>query len=167
MMKKILTYTGIALAVALVVIQFFPVEKNNSNENQYHISTKYNVPPEIGNLLKGACNDCHSNLTKYPWYASIQPVGWWLDGHIRHGKGELNFSEFTSRPAAVQYHKFEEIVEVIDEKEMPLSSYTLFGLHPEGNLSDKERERLIIWAQGQMAMMKVIFPQDSLERKRE
>ena len=50
---------------------------------------------------------------------------------------------------------------------MPLSSYTLFGLHPEGNLSDKERERLIIWAQGQMAMMKVIFPQDSLERKRE
>ncbi len=167
MIKKILTYIGIALAVTLVVIQFFPSEKNNSNENQYHISTKYNVPPEIATLLKGACNDCHSNLTKYPWYASIQPVGWWLDGHIRHGKGELNFSEFTSRPAAYQYHKFEEIVEVIEKKEMPLSSYTLMGLHPDGNLSDKDRDRLIIWAQGQMAMMKVIFPQDSLVRRRE
>ena len=109
MIKKIL----IALLVVFVIIQFFRPEKNDSNDLTHAISTKYNVPENIQTMLKGACNDCHSNNTTYPWYSNIQPVAWWLNDHIEHGKGHLNFSSFTNRPLAVQYHKFEEIVEMV------------------------------------------------------
>lgn len=158
MIKKII----IVLLIALVVIQFFRPEKNISNDLTYDISTKYEVPAEVEEILRVSCNDCHSNKTVYPWYAEIQPVGWWLNDHVEDGKRHLNFSELTKRPIAIQNHKFEETVEMIEEKEMPLDSYTYFGLHPEANLSEAQRQVLINWAKDQMAFLAENYPADSL-----
>ncbi|NER10055.1 Haem-binding domain-containing protein [Muriicola jejuensis] len=158
MLKKI----GILLLIALVVIQFFRPEKNESNDLTYDISTKYEVPEEVDKILRVSCNDCHSNKTEYPWYAEIQPVGWWLNDHVEDGKRHLNFSELTKRPIAIQNHKFEETVEMVEEKEMPLESYTYLGLHPEANLTDAQRVVLIRWAKDQMAFLAENYPVDSL-----
>lgn len=162
MIKKIL----IALAIVLVLIQFVRPEKNLSGENQHNISTKYNVPPEVATLLEGACNDCHSNTTEYPWYANVQPLAWWLANHVEEGKEHLNFSTFTSRRVAVQQHKLEEIVEMVKEHEMPMPSYTWFGLHPEAKLTQEQRQTLTLWAQSQMAINSARFPPDSLVLRR-
>lgn len=162
MIKKIL----IALAIVLVLIQFVRPEKNISGDNTYAIQTAYNVPPEVSTLLDGACNDCHSNTTKYPWYANVQPAAWWLANHVNEGKEHLNFSEFTNRRIAVQNHKLDEVVEMVKEKEMPLPSYTWFGLHPEADLTDEQRATLTLWAQSQMAMIAAKYPADSLVLKR-
>ncbi len=158
MLKKI----GLVLLIALVVIQFFRPEKNESNDLTYDIATMYEVPDEVDEILRVSCNDCHSNKTKYPWYAEIQPVGWWLNDHVEDGKRHLNFSELTKRPIAIQNHKFEETVEMVEEKEMPLESYTYFGLHPEANLTDAQRQVLIKWAKEQMAFLADNYPADSL-----
>ncbi|WP_339708307.1 heme-binding domain-containing protein [uncultured Kriegella sp.] len=162
MIKKILG----GLLLVLIIIQFFRPEKNDSNDMTYDISTKYNVPEKVNHLLQVSCNDCHSNKSEYPWYANVQPIAWWLDGHIKDGKRHLNFSEFTKRPIAEQNHKFEETIEMVEEHEMPLKSYTNFGLHPEANLSDEQREDIIVWAKEQMAYLKNNYPADSLVRKR-
>ncbi|MDF2157280.1 heme-binding domain-containing protein [Algoriphagus sp. CAU 1675] len=162
MIKKI----SIAVLVILVVIQFIPYEKNDSNDMTYDVSKSYNVPENVQTLLKGACNDCHSNQTVYPWYSKIEPIGFWLNNHIVDGKRHLNFSNFTQLPLAVQNHKFEETIEMVEEKEMPLESYTAMGLHPEANLSDSDRQVLIDWAKDQMAYLKATYPADSLVMKR-
>ena len=47
-----------------------------------NISTKYDVPADVKNILEVACNDCHSNKTVYPWYSNIQPVAWWMNEHV-------------------------------------------------------------------------------------
>lgn len=158
MLKKI----GLVLLIALVVIQFFRPGKNESNDLTYDIATMYEVPDEVDEILRVSCNDCHSNKTKYPWYAEIQPVGWWLNDHVEDGKRHLNFSELTKRPIAIQNHKFEETVEMVEEKEMPLKSYTYFGLHPEANLSEAQRQILIRWAKDQMTFLANNYPADSL-----
>jgi hypothetical protein len=158
MFKKIL----IGLLLALVVIQFFRPEKNDSNNNTYAITTKYEVPKEVDEILRVSCNDCHSNNTTYPWYANVQPVAWWLNDHVEDGKRHLNFSEFTNRPIAIQNHKWEETIEMVEEKEMPLKDYTYLGLHSEANLSDEQREVLISWAKSQMTYLKDNYPADSL-----
>lgn len=162
MIKKII----IALAIVLVLIQFVRPEKNLSGDNTYAIEKAYNVPPEISTLLEGACYNCHSNTTEYPWYSNIQPVAWWLANHVKDGKKHLNFSEFTKRRIAVQNHKLEEIAEQVKEKEMPLPSYTYLGLHPEAKLTDEQRATLTLWAQSQMAMIAAKYPADSLVLKR-
>ena len=158
MIKKIL----MGLLVVLVAIQFIRPEKNVSNDETYGIAKKYDVPAEVNEILTISCNDCHSNLTKYPWYANVQPVAWWLDHHVTDGKKHLNFSEFTKMPIAFQNHKLEETVEMVEELEMPLPSYTYLGLHSEAKLTDDQRKMLIDWANAQMDTLKANYPADSL-----
>lgn len=158
MWKKI----GIALAIIIVVIQFIRPEKNISGNETYAIQTKYDLPNDVENIMQLSCYDCHSNTTKYPWYSNVQPAAWFLANHVNDGKKHLNFSEFTNIPLFVQNHKLEEIKEMVEEKEMPLSSYTYFGLHPEANLTDAQRQKIIDWADSQMNFLKQTYPADSL-----
>jgi hypothetical protein len=162
MLKKI----AISVFAILLIIQFFRPERNLTNDLSYDVSTKYKVPEEVAGILKVACNDCHSNKTEYPWYANIQPVTWWLNDHVVNGKKHLNFSDLTRLPIAVQNHKFEEVIEVIEENEMPLESYTYLGLHKGANLSQEQKEVLIDWAREQMTYLKATYPSDSLVMKR-
>ena len=66
-------------------------------------------------------------------------------------------------PLFVQNHKFEEVVEMLEKKEMPLPSYTNLGLHSEANLSDEQRTKIIDWAKSQMNYLKNTYPADSLK----
>lgn len=162
MKKKII----LALITLLVVIQFFRPAKNLSDDRTHDISTKYALTEEVSYILKVACNDCHSNKTVYPWYAEVQPVAWWLNYHVTDGKRHLNFSNFTSRPIAIQNHKLEETIEMVKEGEMPLPSYTWLGLHSNANLTQAQRETLVKWAEGQMESLKAQYPPDSLVMKK-
>ena len=161
-MKKLV----IVLVSILIIIQFFRPAKNLSNDLTYDVSTKYMVPDSVQKILKVACNDCHSNRTEYPWYAEVQPIAWWLNYHVNDGKGHLNYSNFTSRPIAVQNHKFEETIEMVKEGEMPLASYTWLGLHSNAKLTDEQRDMIVSWAEAQMDTLKAQYPPDSLILKR-
>lgn len=162
-MKKIILFV---IAAALIIIQFIRPAKNTSDVKTYDVSTKYTIPSEVASILEVACNDCHTNKTRYPWYAEVQPIGWFLNNHVKEGKGHLNFSEFTNRPIAYQNHKFEETIEMVKEKEMPLPSYTWLGLHAEARLTDQQRETLVNWAGAQMDLLKAQYPADSLVMRR-
>lgn len=159
-MKKYGRVILIALAVILLIWQFIRPEKNLSDVRTHDISTAYVVPEDVQSILKVACNDCHTNKTDYPWYAEVQPVAMWINNHVNDGKRHLNFSEFTSRPIAIQNHKFEEIVEQIKEGEMPLTSYTL--IHRDAVLSQEQKNQLIGWAEAMMDTLKAKYPADSL-----
>lgn len=135
-------------------------------ESSNSVSTKYMVPESVDGILRKGCYDCHSNQTVYPWYSQVQPFGWWLNHHIGEGRRELNFSNFTGRPIAVQNHKFEEVIETVREGEMPLPSYTWLGMHPEAKLSEGEKNVIVDWAKAQMALLKQQYPADSLKMKK-
>jgi hypothetical protein len=161
MIKKILW----VLLAALVVIQFIHPKKNKSDGPQpNYIGNNYNIPQDVKSILDKACLDCHSNNTKYPWYANLQPVHWWLENHIKEGKQKLNFDEYTHRPLRYQYHKMEETIEMVKEKEMPLDSYT--WIHKDAKLTDEERAKLTGWSQAVMDTMKARYPMDSLIRSK-
>ncbi|MCD6063814.1 MAG: hypothetical protein K0R82_1725 [Flavipsychrobacter sp.] len=141
MLKKIL----IGLLVALVLIQFIRPARNQSTaQSPNDITTQYAVPANVQQVLKRACNDCHSNHTTYPWYANIQPIGFWLENHIEEGKGHLNFSEFASYNKKKQAHKMEEVTEMVDEDEMPLKSY--LSIHHDARLSKQDKDLLLAWS---------------------
>ncbi|WP_424002689.1 heme-binding domain-containing protein [Maribacter sp. IgM3_T14_3] len=158
MLKKI----GIAVVIILIVIQFIRPDKNISGDDTFAIATKYSIPNDVENILQVSCYDCHSNTTTYPWYSNVQPIAWFLAEHVTDGKKHLNFSEFTNKPLFVQNHKLEETIEMVEEKEMPLPSYTYFGLHQDANLTDLQRDKIMVWANAQMDYLKQTYPADSL-----
>lgn len=153
------------LLLALIAIQFFHPKKNKASGPQpNYIGNVYHIPDDVKTILAKACNDCHSNNTRYPWYASIQPVHWWLNKHVRDGKKQINYDEYTHRPLRYQYHKMEETIEMVKEGEMPLKSYT--WTHKDARLSDEEKSKITGWAQAIMDSMKSKYPIDSLVRKK-
>ena len=163
-MKKFGKYLLWALVVVLIGIQFVRPQRNLSNDQTYHAKTKYALPASVENILKVACNDCHSNLTVYPWYATFQPVGTWLAQRLIDGKRHLHLSSFTNRPIAYQNHKMEEIIEMVKEGEMPLASYT--WVHRKAILTPEQKTELTSWAQSVMDTLKANYPPDSLIMQR-
>lgn len=160
MIKKIL----IGLLVALVLIQFIRPTKNLSADTTKDIATLFPMPDSVKIIVDKACADCHSNKTVYPWYASVQPVAFWLTDHVNDGKRHFNFNDFAGYRIAKQNHKIEEVIEQIKENEMPLYSYTL--IHKEAKLTDAEKATLINWCQNIMDTLKATYPADSLILKR-
>lgn len=137
-MKKVLFF----LLAAFIGIQFFRIDMENPavvDEEDFIVIT--NPDDEIEGMLRKACYDCHSNETEYPWYANVAPVSWWLAHHIEEGREELNFSKWGTYNEKRSDHKLEECVELIEEGEMPLNSYT--WTHGDAELSDKQKESLM------------------------
>ena len=163
-MKKYIRLTLLTLLILLALLQFVRPARNLSNDASRDISQALPVSADIQATLKTACYDCHSNHTDYPWYAQVQPVGLWLNDHIKEGKGELNFSEFAGYNLRRQYHKLEEIGEQVHEGEMPLSSYTL--IHRDAALSPEQQTSLVAWAAAMQDTMEAHYPMDSLIRKK-
>ncbi len=161
MFKKIM----LVLLAALVVIQFIHPKKNKAEGPQpNYIGNAFNIPAEVKTILAKACNDCHSNNTRYPWYANFQPIHWWLNKHIKEGKKHINYDEYTNRPLRYQYHKMEETIEMVKDGEMPLNSYT--WTHKDAKLTAEEKAKITGWAQSVMDSMKAKYPIDSLIRKK-
>ncbi len=155
----------VVLLIVLIIIQFFHPAKNISTAHSPNdIAVVYNEPDNVRTILNKACNDCHSNNTRYPWYNNIQPVAWWLNDHVQEGKHELNFNEFGTYPIRRQYHKLEDVTDEVKEGDMPLGSYTL--IHTGARLTDEEKATLTNWANSIRATIKAKYPADSLIRKR-
>ena len=150
MIKKLLKISLAVVIVALVVIQFFSVDKTNPPiVDAETLEAAVSVPPDISLIIGRSCNDCHSNKTIYPWYSHIQPSGWFLRDHVDHGRSHLNFSVFNTYEPKKKAHKLEEVCEMMESRAMPLPSY--LWLHRDAVLSDSDAKALCDWANAERA----------------
>lgn len=122
------------IAALLVLIQFVPYGCDQTNppvtgEPEW-------VSPQVRELTERSCFDCHSNETKWPWYAKVAPMRWLVYHDTVEGREHLNFSEF-DKPQ----EDADEAAEMVEEEEMPLPIY--LPLHPEANLTAAERKTLV------------------------
>ncbi|WP_289038557.1 heme-binding domain-containing protein [uncultured Zobellia sp.] len=139
---KVLKIIALIALIAFVVIQFFPMDYNNSEAvPQTDFMLVNIVPATVEKSLQVSCYDCHSNNTKYPWYNKVQPVAWFLEDHIKEGKAELNFNEWDTYSDRRQNSKLSSIIKQIENGEMPLDSYTL--VHRDAIFSEKEKEAVL------------------------
>lgn len=145
-MKKALRIAGLVFGLAFIAAQFFrPIPNNGVAEGPQSLVAKEKVPPAVRAVLQRACYDCHSNQTKYPWYASVQPLAWWLDQHVVHGKTELNLSEWGAYDTKRAVRKLQAISDEVIDKHMPLPSY--LWAHPEAKLTEADVTLLADWAE--------------------
>ena len=141
--KRKLKKRGAFFLIALIlVIQLFRIEKEVvtfPKDKDFLVSKS--TPENTAILIKNSCYDCHSNTTNYPWYSNVAPISWWIKNHVEEGKEHLNFSIWTDYTEKKRAHKLEECVEVLEEQEMPLKTYTL--IHYDAKLSSEDNTLLI------------------------
>lgn len=143
-MEKKLTKKKIFLGILflLLFIQVFRIDKSTKPVDPSTDFIAITVPgEEVKNTLKIACYDCHSNQPAYPWYTNIAPVSWWIKHHIKEGREHLNFSDWGTYSEKRRNHKLEECIEMVEEGEMPMTSYT--WMHKEAKLTDAQKLQLV------------------------
>lgn len=133
-MKKWILRGLVALGVVFVLIQLVPYGRDHKNPPVSQ-EVKWDSP-RTRDLAVGACYDCHSNLTVWPWYSNIAPMSWLAEGDVKGGRQALNFTEW-NRPQDVDA---QEIVEAVRDGGMPPLQYK--PLHPAGRLSSAEQDEL-------------------------
>lgn len=132
----------IALAAIglLIAIQFLPVDRANPP-----VTGDIAAPPEVKQVLKNSCYDCHSHETRWPAYSYAAPISWLIAHDVEEGREHLNFSTWQALNASVQRHMKEEIWEEAEKGEMPLGLYVI--THPGAKLSQDRKQILRVWTQ--------------------
>jgi hypothetical protein len=126
---------GIGLLVGLFGIQLVPYGRHHVNPPA--LSEPLWDSPSTRALAKQACFDCHSNETRWPFYARVAPASWLIQHDVNEGRSVLNFSEW-QRPQKDATKAVEELV----EREMPPTMYLL--MHAHARLNDADRDRLAL-----------------------
>ena len=135
---------AVGLVALLVALQLVPVDRTNPA-----VTGEVPAPDDVRALLRAACYDCHSNETVWPWYTRVAPVSLLAAHDVEEGREYVNFSEWDRLDAAGRQHAYEEVVEVLEEGEMPLWFYT--PLHPEADLDEEQVATLVAWAKAGLA----------------
>lgn len=151
-MKKVLKISIVVVVLIFAAAQFIrPNMENPPVDPAKAMLTVAPPPGDVDLILTRACADCHSSGTKYPAYASVTPVNFFLADHIKDGRRHLNFDEWGTYSAKKRAKKYTEICEMVQTREMPLPSY--LWLHGEAALSDSDIQALCDWARIEAAKL--------------
>jgi len=121
----------VALAVAFVGIQLIRPALPNPP-----VTADLQAPPEVKQILKTSCYNCHSNQTVLSWFDEPVPAYWLVVRDVREGRKHLNFSEIGKLPAAQQQGILFEAVSQIELGAMPLPDYK--PVHPESVITPEQ-----------------------------
>lgn len=124
-------WTALGLLVLLLAIQVVPYGRDHTNPTGGRQIAWDS--PRTEQLMTDACMDCHSNLTRWPWYSNVAPISWLVQDDVDEGRGELNLSTGDV--------DLEEMIEAIREGSMPPWQYK--PTHPGAWLSQGEKQDLI------------------------
>ena len=127
-------------AVVCVLIQLVPISKKNPPTTQ-----DVAAPPQVESILRRSCYNCHSNETRWPWYAHVAPLSWLVIRDVGRGRQHLNFStwdKYADDPETA-IRKLRNIDKVMHNGTMPLWYY--LPMHSLARLSDADRQALEDW----------------------
>ena len=132
-MRRALLLALAVVAGAFVLIQLVPY----GHDHGAPATTKRGrLQPAADRIAAGACMDCHSNATRWPWYTNVAPASLLVVKDVKGGREHLNLSQW-DRPQP----DLEEVVRVIDGGGMPPVQYKL--IHGGARLTAAQRRTLI------------------------
>ena len=126
---------AIGLAVVVVAIQLVPYGRSHGNPATTGEPAWDSAHTRA--LFMAACGDCHSNLTKWPWYSNIAPVSWMTQRDVDSGRAAFDISNW-DRP---QDTDIASLREAIRGGSMPPWFYK--PLHPASQLSSADAQALV------------------------
>jgi mono/diheme cytochrome c family protein len=91
--------------------------------------------PRTRELAVRACFNCHSNQTRWPWYANVAPFSWVVQYDVEQARSVVNFSEWNRTYDLALYSG-----QSLRTGTMPPLKYSM--AHPEANLTDREMREL-------------------------
>jgi mono/diheme cytochrome c family protein len=136
MVRRALPLAAATGLVLLLIAQLVPYGRSHANPRP---TQRAKLPGGPGReLFAGACADCHSDKTTWPWYSNVAPASWLVQNDVDGGRKRFNVSRWDQpQPGS------DEVIRQIAGKGMPLTQYKV--IHKDARLSDAERTQLADW----------------------
>jgi hypothetical protein len=132
-MRRTLKFLAVGLASIVggfLLLQLVPYGRTHSNPPT--VAEPAWDSPRTRELVVRACYDCHSNQTRWPWYAKVAPFSWTVQFDVEAARSVINFSEWNRRYALAGYAGRRT-----SSGMMPPYKYRM--AHPEADLTPEER----------------------------
>lgn len=112
------------------------------------------APAPVVAILNRSCIDCHSERTRWPWYAHIPPASWLIGRDVNHARSAMNLSRLGNGPggSAAAVGVLSVVCKMIQSQHMPPLRYRL--LHPNSGLNAGDKQALCGWATEQSAQLR-------------
>ena len=135
-LRTLLKWGALGAVVLLALAQLVPYGRSHANPP---VTRAARFPSAaVAKIAADSCGDCHSNLTKWPWYTNVAPVSWLVQSDVDGGREHLNFSEWNkAQPSA------DAVIRQIKSGEMPPLKYTIMPNHASARLSSADKKQLI------------------------
>jgi cytochrome c551/c552 len=151
-MKKALKFIGIAVVVVLVAGQFIRYPTTNPQTDPTRtVEARMHVDAEVNKILQRACTDCHSNDTKWPWYAHVAPVSWLVGSDVKDGRADLNLSDWARFDQKRALRRVGQMCSEVRKGDMPPWYYVL--MHAPAKLTQADKDTLCAWADAEKARL--------------
>ena len=133
-----------ALAIVWLAAAFIaPPPTNPAVVAEAGLEATSAVPVDVRTMLRTSCFDCHSDETRWPWYATAFPASLLIDRDVEQGRGQVNFSQWSTYNEFDRADKLDDVCEQVRDTSMPLRHYR--WLHPDATLSSNQIEALCAW----------------------
>jgi hypothetical protein len=109
------------------------------------------IDPRVLAMFGRSCQDCHSEMTYYPWYAYVAPVSWWIKRDVSQGRRHLNLSRWEEYSLLRKQRSLSEVANQVKDGEMPLAGYVL--MHRDARLSEQDVNAIFQWTQDERARL--------------
>src|SRR5437667_5704356 len=98
-------------------------------------------------VLERACQNCHSQQTKWPAYSYLPVVSWALERDVAEARRHMDLSRWDLYSTEQKRDLLARIGTEVRTRQMPLRRYVL--LHPEARLSESEIQAIYEWTKVQ------------------
>lgn len=132
---RAIAYLVIFFAGSFIGLQFVRPTLTNPP-----VTADLQAPPEVKEIIRTSCYNCHSNETHIPWFDRIVPAYWLVVRDVKRGRHHLNFSDFGSLSPDKQKAFLYESVNQIQLSAMPPANYKL--IHPGSAVTPAQLEVL-------------------------
>jgi len=143
------TRLAASIAVTLVALALAAAASNNAGNEivrEQPLFARSNVPGPVRAILQRACQDCHSENTRWPWYSHIPPISNQIHTDVKMGRAFMDLSKWNAYSEGEQRGFRVAIGSVVENHQMPPRKYV--WMHHEARLSRDDIQLVKAWAFG-------------------
>ena len=150
--RRMLAIVGLGLIAAMgAALWARPALPEEASDPSLALHSRTAVPPRVMATLRSACFDCHSNETRWPWYARLPVAAHLIVRDVREGRAQLDWSRWQSYNRFDRAELLDKVCELATKGVMPPWQYRL--VHSDARLSPRESGELCDWARRESARL--------------
>jgi cytochrome c len=115
------------------------------------LNVRAHVPTAVMATLRRACFDCHSDETRWPWYATLPIASHLIERDVTEARGQLNLSRWTQYNPFDRADMLDKMCQLASSRKMAPWQYRM--MHPDARLSPTDVATLCTWTQDEAARL--------------